>query len=204
MTSIALIGGSFNPPTISHALMGLEILRVCAFVDEVWYVPSNHHPHADRHPSKAARPPFEERVAWVRAMVEDLQAQTRGVVRVCDIESQFTSPCYAKDVLEMLQRICRDHTFYWVIGSDCFEDLHTWMYYEWLAEHVTFIVYPRPGYSGRRQELLQINQPATVKTLVLTPQDVIVSNVSSTFVRNNPDASWAMTPGVAACFRERT
>ena len=35
MTTVAIIGGSFNPPTLQHMIVGLEILRVRPDVDEV-------------------------------------------------------------------------------------------------------------------------------------------------------------------------
>lgn len=209
VTRVAIIGGSFNPPTISHALLGLEILRTCQdIIDDVWYLPSNHHPHAGLHDHKAERPDYETRLKWVKEMVSDIHAQScdllgrSGGVRICEIERDFDRPCYAKDVLEALSKRHLNHEFYWVIGSDCFEDLHKWAYIDWLADNVTFIVYPRPGFSSRRQGLLEINMMQDIETRVLEPGEVIVTNVSSSFVRQHPHATWALTPRVAKAWAE--
>jgi nicotinic acid mononucleotide adenylyltransferase len=35
---VGILGGSFNPPTIGHQLMAVEVLNL-NLVDEVWMVP---------------------------------------------------------------------------------------------------------------------------------------------------------------------
>jgi len=115
---------------------------------------------------------------------------------LCLEEERFDGPCYAKDVLESLMSRNAGIDFRWVIGSDCLLDLPRWRYYDWLRDNVSFIVYPRPGYSDRDMQLRDIVLEG-LDLEILTPGQVIVSNVSSTFVRNNPDAKWAMTRSVA-------
>ena len=36
---VAVLGGSFDPPTISHLQLASETLNVCAEIDEVWLIP---------------------------------------------------------------------------------------------------------------------------------------------------------------------
>ena len=36
---VAILGGSFDPPTVSHLQLASETLNICAEIDEVWLVP---------------------------------------------------------------------------------------------------------------------------------------------------------------------
>ena len=42
--NIAVLGGSFDPPTISHLQLASETLNVCPLIDEVWIIPCGERP----------------------------------------------------------------------------------------------------------------------------------------------------------------
>lgn len=203
MTTVAIIGGSFNPPTLQHMIVGLEILRVRPDVDEVWYLPSNHHPYAGQQKSKGEHPPFLYRVHLVEQMICDMiqpSGDMRGdpyCVKVCQIEGEFNTACYTKDVLVKLKERHPKHKFYWVVGGDCLVDLHNWKHYKWLQENVGFLVYPRPGTDERKFEQGLTN--ANHKDIHVL-EGVITSNISSTYVRNNPKATWAQPPHMVGAY----
>ena len=48
---VAILGGSFNPPTITHLQIASETLNLCAEIDEVWIVPCG-----DREDKKVTTP----------------------------------------------------------------------------------------------------------------------------------------------------
>ena len=138
---IALIGGSFNPPTATHGLIGTEILRL-GLVDEVWYVPSNTHPFAGEQKHKANRATFRARCDMVMGMLEDLKDPR---LLICLIETE-TPDGYTKSVLSALQGGYPQHEFRWVTGTDCVKDFPKWKHIEWVLENTNLIVYPRQGY----------------------------------------------------------
>ena len=41
---VALLGGSFDPPTISHLQLASETLNVCPEINEVWLIPCGTRP----------------------------------------------------------------------------------------------------------------------------------------------------------------
>ncbi len=42
--SVAILGGSFDPPTISHLQLASETLNTCPTIDEVWIIPCGSRP----------------------------------------------------------------------------------------------------------------------------------------------------------------
>jgi nicotinate-nucleotide adenylyltransferase len=182
---VALIGGSFNPPTRMHGRVATEILRL-GLVDEVWFVPSNKHPFAASQPHKANRASFEDRCHMVRLLIEDLR---RGDLRVSEVEKSIEGECYTKTVVERMQSRYPDITFMWVAGSDCVKDFPKWVHIDWVLENVTIIVYPRKGHP-------YVGGLDTSKHIVVQESDVYVEEGSSTRVRDG-DLS-LLTPHVAS------
>ena len=191
---VALIGGSFNPPTKMHGKMGAEILRL-KLVDEVWYIPSNRHPFADIQASKSRRAPYDVRCDLVAALIQDMAAsnpETNGRLRLCVVERDMEGECYTKNVVERLRALYRDIDFLWVTGTDCVADFPKWKYIDWVLENVPLIVYPRAGY------------PYTgnlgPKHFIIPETAVYTEAVSSTQVRKGSED--LLTPEVCRYWRD--
>ncbi len=132
---IAVLGGSFNPPHVGHAL-------ICAWLhwtdqcDEVWLLPV--HVHAF---GKEVEP-FERRASWCRAMA----SQIGGFVRVCEVESEREETSYTADTLDLLSERHPEARFRLVVGADALPTFHKWHRFEELQSQYDPLVVGRPGY----------------------------------------------------------
>lgn len=136
--TIALYGGSFNPPTIAHRAIG-EMLRNRLPVDEVWLMVSLQNPLKPT----AGMAPFAFRLAMTELCVQGLDR-----VYAQDYEARY-QVC---DTASLVQALRRDHPedhFIVCIGADNFVSLHRWMNHEWLLRHASIAVIPRGDDTAR-------------------------------------------------------
>ena len=170
MRRVALLGGSFNPPHVGH-LMAALYLRSTGTCDQVWLVPSFHHPF---HKPLA---PFDDRVAMCEAMGADLGASWFKVSRV---ESEVGKEGRTIELLEYLLPQHPDTEFQFVIGSDIVADLPKWKAWDRIQQLVKVTVLYRAGYPAA----LAIGPP--------------LAEVSSTVIRAQFEAGQAPTQLVPA------
>ncbi len=90
---VALLGGSFNPPHVGH-LLAAHYVRASQPVDEVWLMPSFHHPFGKQLTS------FEHRLA----MCELLCADTSGWLKATTVERELGGDGRTVDTLDHLHR----------------------------------------------------------------------------------------------------
>ncbi|WP_245943852.1 nicotinate-nucleotide adenylyltransferase [Acuticoccus kandeliae] len=133
--SIALFGGSFNPPHSGHrnvALAGLTRLGV----DQVWWMvtPGN--------PLKANDnlAPLAERIAATRRFAD----HPRMVVTACEatIGTRYTA-----DAIAYLKRRYPAVHFIWLMGADNLAQLNRWLKWRDIVRQVPVAVVDRPGAS---------------------------------------------------------
>ena len=135
MQTIAIYGGSFDPPHVGHAM-------VCAWltwtrqVDEVWLLPAAAHPFGKQSAL------FARRVAWCEALAQDLG----GPVRVCTVESELPHPSYTIDTLCHLRATHPDRRFRLVIGGDVLQQVDRWKSWDRIAAEFSPLVVGRAGY----------------------------------------------------------
>jgi nicotinate-nucleotide adenylyltransferase len=132
---VALIGGSFNPPHVGHLLLA-HFVRATQPVDEVWLMPSFHHPFGK------ALAPFEARLA----MCEALCADATGWLKVVDVERELGGEGRTVDTLEHLTRTRPGATFTLVIGSDIVAELPKWKRVDRIRELARVLVVHRAGH----------------------------------------------------------
>lgn len=135
MIKVALLGGSFNPPHVGH-LMAAVYLRSTLGCDEVWLVPSFHHPF---HKPLA---PFADRVA----MCEALGADVGSWFKVSQAEAEVGQEGRTIELLEYLLPLHPDKSFQFVIGSDIVADLPKWKAWDRIQQLVEVTVLYRAGY----------------------------------------------------------
>ena len=132
---ISLLGGSFNPPHVGH-LMAALYLRATLRSDEVWLVPSFHHPFGK--PLEA----FDDRVAMCQAMAQDVGPW----LKVSRAESEVGGEGRTIELLEWLLPRNPGVAFRWVIGSDILADLPKWKSWDRIEKMVQVTVLHRAGY----------------------------------------------------------
>jgi len=132
MKTIALFGGSFDPPHVGHLAI-VNALRSLDFIDEVVIMPTFLNPF-----KSSFYAPGELRLQWLKEMFNDAK---NVVVSNFEITQNSATPTI-KSVNYLLKKYAK---IYLVIGADNLASLKQWHNYEELISKVTFIVAPRDG-----------------------------------------------------------
>ena len=141
--TLAVLGGSFDPPHLGHALIpGYVLARGLA--ERVVVAPCWSHPFAK------AMAPFAERLLWTRLALE---GQGERVI-VSDVEARLAArrgagPSYTIELLEALAAEHPGWAVRLVIGSDITArgELARWREGDRIAREFAPIVVPRAGFS---------------------------------------------------------
>jgi nicotinate (nicotinamide) nucleotide adenylyltransferase len=140
---LAVLGGSFNPPHLGHALLpGYLLARGDA--DRVLVAPCWDHPLGK------SLAPFERRMSWMRLAL----AQYDERVQVSPIEAELARdrggrPSYTLELLEACAARYPDARIRLVVGSDIVRSGETERWHRWdqIAARFNPIVVPRAGWS---------------------------------------------------------
>lgn len=134
--TIALFGGTFDPPHVGHVLAVAYVLSAVA-VDGVWVLPVARHPLG-----KTSAPP-EDRMHLCRlafSLFDD-----RVAVRDDDLRAEATG--YTIDLLRRLQIASPGLAFRLVIGSDILAQRDRWREFAAVCRLAPPIVLPRAGFA---------------------------------------------------------
>lgn len=164
---IAVLGGSFNPPHLGHALIIDQVLKY-AGVDEIWLAPCY------RHTFLKNLAPVADRVAMTKKL-------TNHKIKYCgeEIENKLSGDTI--ELMEILKEKYPEHEFSFLIGSDNLAGLKKWGNWEKLITNFQFLIFKRPNYSMNLAEFGLDNSKYKL-TFVNHPK-LITSDISSTQVR---------------------
>lgn len=159
---VGLLGGMFNPPHLGHLLIAQQVLD---FTDceAIWFLPSYKHTFR-----KEAVDP-RHRLSMVERMVKESQ-EPRFSVSSLEIDNQLDG-----NTINLLPFLPQEHTYHFVIGSDQLPTFHLWGNWKELLKRLPFFVFPRYGYP---------NEPLYENMTMVNDSSLIVSNISSTKVRD--------------------
>jgi nicotinate-nucleotide adenylyltransferase len=135
--SVALLGGSFNPPHVAH-LMAAYWALATQDVSEVWLLPTFSHPFGK------ALAPFEDRVR----MCELAARHVRGV-GVCAAESELAGDPLVGKTARTLEHLCAkhpEHRFALLVGADILPDTDKWYRWDRVQALARIVVVGREGY----------------------------------------------------------
>ena len=127
-STIALLGGSFDPPHAIHLQISLYVLQVTG-AREVWWIPCASHAFGKQ------SAPFADRVRLC-----ELATRHTADVYVSGIEADLPHPSYTIDTLEALRRVHPRADFVWIVGSDLLGELPRWHRWAELAQTLPFVV----------------------------------------------------------------
>ncbi len=132
---IGLFGGTFNPVHHGHLKMA-EAARREYKLDVAYFIPCGIPPHK----SKKDLLPAKLRLKLLKEAIK-----RKKYFKILDIEIKKKMPCYTVDTVRKLVRAChgKPQQFYFLIGQDEFENLHTWNRASQLVKMITFLVLPR-------------------------------------------------------------
>jgi nicotinate-nucleotide adenylyltransferase len=130
MKTIALFGGSFDPPHIGHEAI-IKALDKLDFLDKVVVMPTFLNPFKERFFA-----PAELRLLWLEKICTDLKKVT-----VSDYEvKQAKKVSSIQTVKHLLNRYKK---IYLVIGADNLKNIKKWHKFDELNKLVTFIIVTR-------------------------------------------------------------
>ena len=160
---IALLGGSFNPPHVGHAMAAWWALATQG-VREVWLLPSY------RHPFGKALAPFEDRVEMCRRAV----AAIRGA-HVCTAEAELRDDPHCGRTARTLEHLRAKHPdldFALVVGADILPDTPKWWRWDRVQALARVVVVGRQGYAGGEGPALPAVSSTEIRDRLARGEDV--------------------------------
>jgi nicotinate-nucleotide adenylyltransferase len=137
---IGILGGTFNPVHLGHLIIA-EQARDKLDLDKVIFIPAGIPPHKDVGDLIAARYRYRMIAAAIKG---------NPVFEVCDLEMHRKGKSYSVETLgELKKRFPRKTQFYFIIGSDTLNELHTWKDPERIFTLCRFAVVKRPKFTFR-------------------------------------------------------
>lgn len=134
MKTVAVYGGSFNPPHVVHALVAGYVLS-CHPVDALVVVPTAQHPFAKD------LAPFEDRAAMCALAMRHLRDVT-----VSEIERGLPAPSLTLHTLQALAARMPGVALRFVLGSDLVAETPKWHAFDRIRALAPPIVVRRAGY----------------------------------------------------------
>jgi nicotinate-nucleotide adenylyltransferase len=131
--TVAVFGGSFNPPHVAHVMVATYVLSACE-VDEFWVVPTFIHPFAK------PLAPFEDRFSMC-----ELAFGWIPRVAVSRVEQELGGESRTLRTLHHLTAAHRDWDFRLVVGADVLTDAPRWFGFEEIRKVAPLIVLGRVG-----------------------------------------------------------
>ncbi|GEK29736.1 MAG: nicotinate-nucleotide adenylyltransferase [Kurthia sp.] len=161
MKKIGIMGGTFNPPHIGHLIMANEVFHTLE-LDEIRFMPNAIPPHKE-HSITAT--------STQRLKMTEFAIKQNEHFKIEPIEINEGGVSYSFDTISKLVESEPDVQFYFIIGGDMIDSLHTWYRIEELVKIVQFVGVGRPGTLGKT-------------TLPMMYVDAPLIDLSSTFLRN--------------------
>ncbi|MEK4627919.1 MAG: nicotinate-nucleotide adenylyltransferase [Solibacillus sp.] len=161
MKKVGLFGGTFNPPHIGHLIMASEVYAALDLA-EVRFMPNAKAPHKEVSTSATN----EQRLHMVELAIQDIP-----YFNVERFEMERGGVSYTYDTMKAMREREPDVAFYFIIGGDMIDSLHTWYRIDELMELVHFVGVKRPGSEAKTTYNVQMIEAPEI-------------NLSSTFIRN--------------------
>ncbi len=188
---VAFYGGSFNPPHVAHAMVAAWLLWTRR-VDAVWLVPVFRHAFEGVHDKSLA--PFDQRLAWCRALAADVLAPGDQRIVVSDVEAHLPVPSFTIDTLRHLRAHHPDHRFSPVIGADVLPQLPRWRDWPGIQRDFPPIVVGRVGYDSPAGSVVfpEVSSSEVRRLLVAgrDPAHLLTAGVADALRAADLDALW--------------
>ncbi len=162
MTRVAVFGGSFNPPHVSHVLAAAYVLATQE-IDRLLVVPANDHPFGKR------LAPFAHRFAMCERAFADLSR-----VEVSPIERSLGGEGRTLHMLQALRASHPEWSLRLVVGGDILNESHKWFAWEEVVALAPLIVLGRQGHAapGAPAPLLPELSSTELRAMLARGEDV--------------------------------
>ncbi|MFC5557645.1 nicotinate-nucleotide adenylyltransferase [Ureibacillus thermophilus] len=135
MKKVGILGGTFNPPHMGHLIMANEAYHALK-LDEVRFMPNAIAPHKKKE---------DESTDANRLRMLELLVKPYKEFTIETIELERGGISYTYETMVALKEREPDVEFYFIIGGDMIDTLHTWHNIDELVKLVQFVGIKRPG-----------------------------------------------------------
>lgn len=132
---IGVLGGSFNPIHIGHAIL-VNYITQCTDIEQLWLMVS------PQNPLKSELPQSYD--VHRLAMTELVASKCDNVI-TSGFEFTLPKPSYTVDTLKALREKFPQHEFVLVIGADNWQNFEKWKDWQEILDKHNILVYPRMG-----------------------------------------------------------
>jgi len=141
---IAIIGGSFDPPTLSHLFIGAELLnqKLC---DEIHYIPCGY--RSDKDLTNG-----DLRMKMLNAAINEFFWASKDQVKIDDIEIKNGQIIPTFDLLTTMYKKYPEMDIRFVMGSDLLYHYVNWEYGDLLKTSFKYFIIERAGYTNYPKE----------------------------------------------------
>lgn len=173
MKKIAMMGGSFDPVHEGHISYARDVLKKTP-VDEVVFMPAKLQPFKlDLELSS-----FEDRIEMIR-----LAIRKEAFMFTSELENELEGISYTYRTLEEFKKKSKEEIkVYFMVGTDAFIQMDTWMKADQLLSDNAIIVAHRPGYNEEKLYQKKTEYEKIFNAEIITVENVKV-DVSSTEIR---------------------
>ena len=159
LETVALFGGSFDPPHFGHKMVVEEALKTLS-INKLIIVPTFLNPFK----TQSYSTPYE-RLEMSKEIFKSFSK-----VEVSDYEIEEKKPTPTAQTVQYFQQ--RYRVQYIIIGADNLNSIDKWYNFKWLNKQVTWVIASRVGYVVSSDKLRDF--------IVLD----VVADISSTQIRN--------------------
>lgn len=135
MKKVGILGGTFNPPHIGHCIIANEVLHALQ-LDEVRLMPNAIAPHKVVEECATDT----QRLEMVRLAIQNVEG-----LHIEPYELERGGVSYSYETMRFLKEREPNTEFYFIIGGDSIDSLHTWYRIDELVKLVQFVGVNRPG-----------------------------------------------------------
>ncbi len=133
---IGILGGTFDPIHVGHISIAQQVAQKLQ-LDEVVLLPAGNPPHKTA--NKLA--PASDRLAMTR-LASSLMAR----LSVSELEAGKKGISFTIDTVKRIKaKMGSEHLYWFIIGADTVNELHTWKNIKQLLKEISFAVASRPG-----------------------------------------------------------
>jgi len=159
LETVALFGGSFDPPHFGHKMVVEEALKSLS-IDKLIIVPTFLNPFKTQSYSTPSL-----RLKMAKEMFQEFPK-----VEVSDYEIEEKKPTPTVQTVQYFQQ--KYNVQYVIVGADNLNAIDRWYNFKWLNEQVTWVIASRVGYTIASDKLRDFK--------ILD----VVADISSTQIRN--------------------
>ncbi|MBR3697227.1 MAG: nicotinate (nicotinamide) nucleotide adenylyltransferase [Clostridia bacterium] len=174
MKKIVVLGGAFNPPTIAHFSLAVQIINNFEDLDKVIFMPVNVNYKKDEMPISN-----EHRFNMLQMVCKDLEK-----IEVSRLELDFNRVLTTIETLRILKKSYPDRDIVFATGTDNLKEFELWNNCQDILDEFKILVFVR-GFDNfeniiNSSEFLRKNKSSIIKL-----ENFNITTLSSTFVREN-------------------